>query len=60
MLFAASWRRYLDSVAAAGLVQSPLSLLFLELSGYYVSAVQLHVYAADDLVRCGVDREGSR
>jgi hypothetical protein len=38
----------------------PLSLLFLELSGYYVNAVQLHVYAADVLVRCGVDRQGFR
>jgi hypothetical protein len=60
MLFAASWTRYLDSVAAAGPAQIPLSLLFLELSGYYASAVQLHVYAADVLVRRGVDREGSR
>src|SRR5262249_55863439 len=41
-------------------VQIPLSLLFLELSGYYVNAVRLHVYAADVLVRHGVDREGSR
>jgi hypothetical protein len=31
-----------------------LSLLFLELSGYYVNAVQLHVHAADVLVRCGI------
>src|SRR5262249_18734738 len=41
-------------------VQIPLSLLFLELSGYYVNAVRLHGYAADVLVRHGVDREGSR
>jgi hypothetical protein len=37
-----------------------LSLLFLELSGYYVNAVRLHVNAADVLVRYGVDRVGSR
>jgi hypothetical protein len=41
-------------------VQIPLSLLFLELSGYYVNAVQLHVHAADVLVRCGIHREGFR
>jgi hypothetical protein len=33
---------------------SVLSLLFFELSGYYVSAVWLHVNAADVLVRRGV------
>ena len=38
----------------------PFSLLFLELSGYFVNAVQLHVNAADALVRLGVDRDGSR
>jgi hypothetical protein len=37
-----------------------LSLLFLELSGYYVNIVQLHVNAADVLVRRGIDRDGSR
>jgi hypothetical protein len=37
-----------------------LSLLFLELSGYGVNAVQRHVNAADVLVRRGVDRDGSR
>jgi len=37
-----------------------LSPLFLELSGYYVNAVQLHVHAADVLVRCGIHREGFR
>ncbi len=41
-------------------MQSLLSLLFLELSGYYVNAVQLHVHAADVLVRCGIHREGFR
>jgi hypothetical protein len=35
-------------------------MLFFELSGYYVNAVQLHVHAADVLVRCGVHREGFR
>ena len=60
MHFPTWWMRYLDSVSAAGLVRLPLSLLFLELSGYYVNAVQLHVNAADVLVRLGVDRDGSR
>ena len=52
--------RYLDSVSAARLAQIPLSLLFLELNGYYVNAVQLHVNAADVLVRRCIDRDGSR
>ncbi len=60
MLFAAWWTRYLDSVSAADPVQIPLSLILFELSGYYVNAVQLHVHAADVLVRRGVHREGSR
>ncbi len=60
MLFAASWTRYLNTVFAAGPAQIPLSLLFLELIDYYVNAVRLHVYAADVLVRRGVDREGFR
>ena len=58
--FPALWTRYLDSVSAARLAQIPLSLLFLELIGYYVNAVQLHVYAADVLVRLGVDRDDFR
>jgi hypothetical protein len=37
-----------------------LSLLFLELNGYCVNAVRLHVYAADVLVRLGVDRDDFR
>jgi hypothetical protein len=57
--FPAWWTRYLDSVSAC-LAQVPLSLLFLELSGYYVNIVQLHVNAADVLVRRGIDRDGSR
>jgi hypothetical protein len=36
------------------------SLMVLELSGHYVTAVQLHVNAADALVRPGVDRDDSR
>ena len=57
----AAWRtHYLDSVSAARLARIPLSLLLLELSGYYVSDVQLHVHAADVLVRRGVDGDGSR
>jgi hypothetical protein len=44
----------------ADLVRSPLSLLFLELSGYCLNVVQRHVYAADVLVRCGVDRDAFR
>ena len=56
-----AWRtRYLDSVSAADLALIPLSLLFLELSGHYVNTVQLHVNAADVLVRRGIDRDGSR
>ena len=51
---------YLRSVSAAEPVQVPFSLLFLELSGYCVNAVRLHVYAADVLVRLGVDRDDFR
>ena len=51
---------YLNTVSAADPVQILLSLLFLELSGYWVSAVRLHVNAADVLVRRGVDGDGSR
>ena len=60
MLFAAWWIRYLNSVSAADPVQTPLLLPFLELGGYYVNAVQLHVHAADVLVRCGIHRDGFR
>jgi hypothetical protein len=41
-------------------MQVPLSLLFLELGVYLVNAVQLHVNAADVLVRLGIDRDDSR
>ena len=58
MHFRAWWAHYLHSVSAADPVQVPLSLLFLELNGYYVNAVQLHVHAADVLVRRGVDGAG--
>jgi len=34
--------------------------MFFELSGYYVKTVQLHINAADVLVKRGVHREGSR
>jgi hypothetical protein len=34
--------------------------MFLELIGYYVKAVQLHVYAADALVRHGGDGDDFR
>ena len=38
-----------------------MSLLFLELIDYYfVNAVQLHVNAADVLVRHSIDRDSSR
>jgi hypothetical protein len=60
VLFPAWWMHYLNSVSAAEPVQIPLSLLFLELSGYYVHAVQLHVNAADVLVRRGIHGEGFR
>jgi len=58
-LFAASRTRYLNNVSAAGPVQITLSLLFLELSGYYMDPVQLHVNAADILVK-GILREDFR
>jgi hypothetical protein len=51
---------YPNSVLAVDQVQTSLSLLLLELSGYYVNAVRRHVYAADVLVRRGVDKEGFR
>ena len=60
MHFAARGTRYLNTVSAADPVQTPLSLMLFELSGYDVNAVQLHVSAADVLVRCGIDREGFR
>jgi hypothetical protein len=60
VLFPACWTHYLDSVSAAEPVHVLFSLLFLELSGYYVNAIQLHVNAADALVRRGVYREDSR
>jgi hypothetical protein len=60
VLFPGSWVRYLDSVFAAEPAQILSSLLLLELDSYYVNAVQLHVNAADALVRRGVDGEGSR
>ena len=50
----------LNSVSAAGPVQIPLSLLFFELNGYCVNTVQLHVNAADVLVRSGIDGDGFR
>jgi hypothetical protein len=37
-----------------------LSLMPFELSSYYMNTVQLHVHAADVLVRRGMHREGSR
>jgi hypothetical protein len=51
---------YLNNVSAAEPEQTPLSMLFLELSGYYMNAVKLHVNTADVLVRRGVDRDDSR
>jgi hypothetical protein len=58
--FAASWTRYLHSVSAAEAERIPLSVLLLELTRYHVDAMRLHVYAADVLVRRGVDRQGFR
>jgi len=58
--FPAWWTHYLDSVSAAGPVQIPFSLLLLELNGYCVNAVLLHVNAADVLVRRGIDGDDSR
>src|SRR5215469_4666522 len=59
VLFAASRTRYLNTVSAAGPARIPLSLLFLELIGYYESAVRRHVTSADVLVSHGVDRATS-
>jgi hypothetical protein len=57
----AAWRtHYLHTVAAAGPVQIPLSLMLFELSGHQVKARRLHVNAADVLVRRGIDRDGFR
>jgi hypothetical protein len=39
---------------------NPLLTAVFELSGDYMNAVQLHVYAADVLVRNGVDGDGFR
>ena len=60
MLFAGWWTHYLNDVSAAGPTQIALLLMLFELSGYYVNTVQLHVHAADVLVRCGIDMEGFR
>ena len=49
-----------NSVSAADAVHTSLLLLFLELSRYCLNAVRLHVYAADVLVRRGVDGDDSR
>jgi hypothetical protein len=57
---AACWTHYLNTVSAAEPEKNPLLLLFLELIGDCVNAARLHVYAADVLVRRGVDSEGFR
>jgi hypothetical protein len=58
--FPAWWMHYLNNVFAADLARISLSLLFSELIGYCVNAVQRHVIAADGLVRRGVDGDGFR
>ena len=60
MLFPPWWTHYLHTVYAADLALTSSSLMFLELINYCVSAVWLHVYAADVLVRRGVDRDDFR
>jgi len=60
VLLLAWWTHYLDTFFAADLIRSSLLMLFLELSGYCVNAVQRHVYAADVVVRWGVDRDDFR
>jgi hypothetical protein len=60
VLFPAWWTHYLNSVSTAVPVRTSFSLLFLELNGYCVNAVQLHVNAADVLVRRGKDGDGPR
>jgi hypothetical protein len=59
-IFPAWWTHYLNNVSAAGAAQIPFSMLFLELSVYYVNTFQLHVNAAGVLVRRGIDRDGFR
>jgi len=59
--FSACWMHYLNSVSANPAHTSvSFSLLFLELSDCCINAVRLHVYAADVLVRCGVDKDDFR
>ena len=60
MLLLAWWTHYLDTVFAAELIRSSLLMLFLELSGYCVNAMLRNVYAADVVVRWGVDRDDFR
>ena len=60
MLLLAWWTHDLDTVFAAELIRSSLLMLFLELSGYCVNAMQRNVYAADVVVRGGVDRDDYR
>jgi len=60
VLLLAWWTHYLDTVFAAELIRSSLLMLFLELSGYCVNAMQRNVYAADVVVRWGVDRDDFR
>jgi hypothetical protein len=58
--FGGWWVHYLNDVSAADPVQAALSLMLFELSGCYLSTVQLHVNAADVLVRRGIHRERFR
>jgi hypothetical protein len=58
--FPTSWMHYLNSVSTADLVRSPFVAAVLELSSYCLNVVQRHVYAADVLVRFGVDRDDFR
>jgi hypothetical protein len=51
---------YLNSVSAADPAQIPSLLPFLELSGYWLNAVQLHINAADVLVGRGIDGDDFR
>ena len=60
MLFPAWWTHYLNSVSSVDAPQGPLSMLFLEPTGYGVNAVRLHVYAADALVRLRVGGDDLR
>jgi hypothetical protein len=58
--FPAWWARYLNSVYAAGLAHISFSMPLLKLMATARALCGYSVYAADVLVRCGVDRDDFR